>query len=107
VTGVNDTTPDKLRYPFDLTLDWAGNLYVSDRNNHRIQKFSRGSSIGSTVAGNRNGTAGTDLSHFNGPVGIEVDDDGNLYVADHFNHRVLFWPVGNQSGSIIAGNGKN
>ena len=29
VTGVNDTTPDKLRYPFDLTLDWAGNIYMS------------------------------------------------------------------------------
>ena len=101
------TTPDKLCRPFDLTLDWAGNLYITDRSNHRVQKFSRGSSIGSTVAGNRNGTAGTDLSHFNGPVGIQVDDDGNLYVADHFNHRVLFWPVGSQSGSIIAGNGKN
>ena len=101
------TTPDKLCRPFDLTLDWAGNLYITDRSNHRVQKFSRGSSIGSTVAGNRHGTAGIDLSHFNEPVGIQVADDGNLYVADYNNNRVLYWPAGSQSGSIIAGNGKN
>jgi len=35
------TSPTQLNDPWGLTLDWQYNLYVTDRNNHRIQKFVR------------------------------------------------------------------
>ncbi len=31
---------NQLRYPIGLSFDRSGNLYISDTNNHRIQKFS-------------------------------------------------------------------
>ena len=34
------------------------------------------------------GDYGIENGQFNHPTGIEFDNDGNVYVADHFNHRV-------------------
>jgi NHL repeat len=42
VVGCSNTPgarSDQLRYPRDLKFDQYGNLYVSDRDNHRVQKF--------------------------------------------------------------------
>lgn len=42
LVGINGTygTSNKLKYPWDVTLDPMGNIYVADRTNHRIQFFS-------------------------------------------------------------------
>ena len=37
-SGINST---QFKNPWGLALDWQYNLYVTDRNNHRIQKFVR------------------------------------------------------------------
>lgn len=59
---------------------------------------------GVTVAGgNGAGLAANQLHH---PAGVFVDDDGNLYVADSYNHRVVKWAHGVSSGRVVAGNGK-
>jgi hypothetical protein len=34
-----------------------------------------------------------------------VDDDGNVYISDQTNYRVLYWKNGASSGVMIAGNG--
>ena len=40
------------------------------------------------------GKYGTDEASFDLPTGIEVDGEGNLYVADSNNHRIMkFSPV--------------
>ena len=98
------TGADQLRYPWDLALDWQENLYVTDRHNHRVQKFARGSKIGVTIAGNSNGVSGSDASSFSQCTGIVVDEHENIYVSD-YNHRVMFWSRGSTSGVIVAGNG--
>ncbi|CAF4350795.1 unnamed protein product, partial [Adineta steineri] len=36
---------------------------------------------------------------------IFVDSSQNLYVADTYNNRVMFWANGSSSGTIVAGNG--
>lgn len=80
----------KFNSPSDLCVDNAGNVYVSDFNNHRIRKISSGGIV-STVAGT--GTAGYNdgsavLAQFNYPRGICIDQQGNLYVGDSWNHRI-------------------
>ncbi|MFH1022628.1 MAG: hypothetical protein V1809_04510 [Planctomycetota bacterium] len=35
------------------------------------------------------GQEGSDEKHFNDPRGLAIDPEGRLYVADHFNHRVV------------------
>ncbi|MDQ6704578.1 MAG: hypothetical protein M3Z85_01305, partial [Acidobacteriota bacterium] len=75
-----------------VCTDRAGNVYVSDANDHRVRKIAP-SGIISTVAGT--GIAGfqgdggpADQAQLNLPYGITVDAAGNLYIADLGNGRV-------------------
>jgi gliding motility-associated-like protein len=78
---------------FDFTdglyVDAAGNVYVSDQVNNRVQKWAPGASSGVTVAGG-NG-AGALQTQLSSPRGIFVDRQGYVYVADAFNNRVQKW----------------
>ena len=108
-------TSAALSYPYGVTLDAAGNLYIADAGNNLVRKVSQG--IISTVAGN--GTAGYSGDNglataatlrmtysYNRDVycgGIAVDAAGSLYIADCQNNVVR-----KVSGGIIttfAGNG--
>ena len=85
--------PGQLTYPEKLAFDAQGNLYVTEfgspsyggstGENDRIQKFSP---TGTPLA--RWGTLGSGPGQFNGPVGIAIDQQGNIYVADVANHRI-------------------
>jgi uncharacterized protein (TIGR03437 family) len=100
-------TQASLNNPNALTIDSAGNLYISDQYNNRIRKVSNGTIT--TVVGN--GTAA-----YNGdgiqasaaaiyyPVGTALDAAGDLYVADAGNSRIRVVLPG---GIIytVAGNG--
>lgn len=76
--------------PEDLAVDPEGNIYVSDAGNHKIKKILTDGSVttlsGNGVSGNING-AGT-TAQFNTPVGIDIDANGNLFVADRFNNKI-------------------
>ncbi|CAF3796462.1 unnamed protein product [Rotaria sp. Silwood1] len=82
--GNNATT---LYHPIDVTLDPMGNMYVADRENHRIQLFMNGQTEGITIAG-VTGVNGGNSTLFNSPWLIELDSQLNLYVADSNNHRI-------------------
>jgi sugar lactone lactonase YvrE len=88
--------------PFGLLVDQSGNIYVTDRDNHRIQKWAPGASSGVTVAGgNRSGSAANQL---NSPIGsIFIDALGNIYVNDQGNHRIQKWAPGAIAGVTVAG----
>ncbi len=64
-------------------------LYVSDRNNHRIQVFdlTTGSPVYSTTIGTA-GVSGSGANQFNEPYRIAIDSNNNLFVADRMNNRV-------------------
>ena len=60
-----------------VAVDSAGNIYVADTDNGRIQKFSP------------NGTFVTQIGPFEAPNGIAIDRAGNIYVAEvGSKHRV-------------------
>ncbi|MGV9501018.1 NHL domain-containing protein [Streptomyces sp. NPDC003642] len=82
----------QLNRPHGLALDAAGDLYISDGENHRIRKVSADGTI-STVAGTGAagfaGDGGPAVSaRLNYPLGLVVDSTGALYVSDLRNHRV-------------------
>ncbi|CAF3530911.1 unnamed protein product, partial [Rotaria sp. Silwood1] len=56
---------------------------------------------GLTVAGgNRDGNG---INQLYNPLGIYVDDDQTIYVADQLNHRIVEWKRGATSGQVVAG----
>jgi gliding motility-associated-like protein len=76
--------------PWGLCVDAQENVYVADTRNNKIRKITP-DGIVSTYAGTGNyGTTDGpyNASTFGQPVGIEIDHDGNIYVADHSTHII-------------------
>jgi sugar lactone lactonase YvrE len=80
----------KFNYPAGIALDASGNLYVADRYNNRIRMIASGGSVttlaGGSTAGFRDGGAAD--AWFNQPLGVGVDENGVVYVADFANNRI-------------------
>lgn len=101
--GSNSTA--RFYYPKGAALDSAGNLYFADSGNHTIRKMAPGGLV-TTLAGLA-GTSGSadgtgNTARFFNPSGVDVDADGNLYVADTGNHTIRFiTPAG--AVSTLAG----
>lgn len=101
----------QLQGPACLYVNGAGDIFVSDSWNSRIQKLPVGSSLGSswvTVAGgNGAGSAANQLSY---PGGFFVDSVGNMYVSDADNSRIQKFPAGSNSSTngitVVGGNGR-
>ena len=99
----------QLSWSQGVAVDGAGNLYIADRDNHRIRRVDVTGTI-TTLAGTRergysgDGGPAVEAQLFS-PEGVAVDGAGNLFIADRDNHRIR--RVG-ATGTIttIAGTGE-
>jgi tripartite motif-containing protein 71 len=73
----------QLRSPWGITVDGAGDVYVTDTGNHRIEKFDREGNFITQWGGFGNGDG-----QFNFPYGIAVDAKRSVFVVDSGNTRV-------------------
>ncbi|MBI4400518.1 MAG: hypothetical protein HY581_02660 [Nitrospirae bacterium] len=82
-----------LSNPRAIAVDPAGNIYISDSTNNRVRKVDAATGTITTVAGNGvrdfsgDGGPATKAS-LAFPMGLAVDRDGNLFIADARNHRI-------------------
>ena len=89
--GSADGTGSEARfnYPFGLTVDPAGNIYVADSSNHTIRKVMPAGVVTTLaglagVYGSADGTGS--VARFDRPYGVAVDSAGNLYAVDLGNN---------------------
>ncbi len=85
-------TAAQLDAPRGVAVDRLGNVYIADYANERIRKVASDGTI-STFAGN--GTPGfsgdggpATAAQLLAPIDVDVDAQGNLYIADFGNRRV-------------------
>jgi len=82
-----------LSRPAGIALAANGTLYITDSDNHLIRMWNPKSKIITSIAGSGSaqfaGDGGPALNcSLNYPFGIAVDKQGNVYIADTFNHRI-------------------
>jgi uncharacterized protein (TIGR03437 family) len=102
-------TKAALFYPMGVAVDGAGNIYIGDQNAYVVRKVNTAGII-STVAGNGDfGFSGDGGQATNaetsGPYDVAVDRAGNLYFADHGNHRVRKVDTSGVITTIAGGGG--
>jgi uncharacterized protein (TIGR03437 family) len=86
-------TAATLSFPQGVTIDIAGNLYVSDTGNQRVRKVTTDGTI-TTFAGN--GSSGATLgdgglatsASLSTPTSVAVDSAVNLYIVDSQHFRI-------------------
>jgi hypothetical protein len=100
ITNAPGSTADKLNNPIALAIDAQNNLYVVDQDNHRIQKWATGATVGVTVAGT--GSVGAGANELSSPTGVYVDENQNIYVGDDGNARVQRFNYGSTIGVTVA-----
>ncbi|HEY3232711.1 MAG TPA: TIGR03663 family protein, partial [Roseiflexaceae bacterium] len=101
--GSFGSAPGQFNEPHGLAVDTQGNLYVADTWNARIDKFDPNGKFlkswgegkpdpsGRLVTmtdGTEDGNAAAPLG-FYGPRGVAVDKQGNVYIADTGNKRIV------------------
>ncbi len=101
-------TAASLNYPGQISIDTTGAIYIAGGLNYAIRKVNAAGII-STIAGT--GTSGfsgdggsATLAEMGTPLGMCVDNAGNVYFSDENNYRIRKISV---SGTIstLAGNG--
>jgi len=85
--------------PFNLAVDDQGDLYVNDSGDSRVLYYPAGSTTATRVYGQPNftsrqcNTSGVSAISLCGPSHLTIDSQGNLYVDDEGNSRVLYYPA--------------
>jgi DNA-binding CsgD family transcriptional regulator/sugar lactone lactonase YvrE len=95
-----------------LAVAKDGTLYVADRAHNRVMKFANGqlSDFAGTGAEGFSGDGGAAKdATFDSPIGLALDDHGNLYIADALNNRIrkvdTFGTITTVAGSGAVGDG--
>ncbi|MEP7286111.1 MAG: 6-bladed beta-propeller, partial [Chloroflexota bacterium] len=102
--GTLGTGAGQFSSPKGTAVDSAGNVYVTDASNNRVQKFDK---YGTFIR--QWGSTGNGVGEFSNPFGIAVNSANNVFVVDANNDRIQVFDTNGafirQWGSTGTGNG--
>jgi hypothetical protein len=103
-------TDAQLNLPARVALDEVGNLCIADSLNNRIRKVIVATGVITTVAGTGIAGYGGDdgpatEAQLQSPLGVAVDQIGDLYIADANNHRIRKVIAATDIITTVAGSG--
>jgi len=101
-------TAARLKIPYGVAVDGAGNIFIAEWGNHRVRKVDADGII-TTVAGSGSigysGDGGpATAAQLGYPSRVAVDTAGNLYIVDRSNGRIRKVDT-NGIITTVAGNG--
>ncbi|NRB40126.1 MAG: hypothetical protein HRU20_16950 [Pseudomonadales bacterium] len=108
-----DGSQAKFNTPISVVVADDGYVYVTDKNNHRIRKISPDGSITETLLGSDMGFKDDDIvgdgakAKIWSPYGIDMDSQGNLYLADMGNNRFRKISPDGDITAVLAGTGQD
>jgi sugar lactone lactonase YvrE len=91
--GSGNTGAGQFSLPLGVAVDQEGNVFVTDFDNNRVQRFAAGAANGAAAE-----ETYSDLNH---PHDVAVDGAGNLYIANTFNNEVLVF-AGGANGDLTS-----
>lgn len=101
VYGPGEGEMPKFDGPMGVAASRSGRIYVTDSGNNRVCEFdSQGRFVGEfgsfgVAKPSMGATSSYEPGSLNYPVGIDLDDDGNVYVASFYNDSIeVFDPDG-------------
>ena len=119
--GEKGSGKGELDMPWGIAIDNAGDIYAADWNNNRVQKFDTSGvhllTFGSGRDAGVSPDGGTPYSHtfqshidvdpkdLNHPTGVAVDGDGDVYVVDWMNERVVIFDDKAEPITTLRGDG--
>ena len=110
-TGDNGVaTSARLYGPSSVAVDSSGHLYIADTQNNKIRRVNAVTRVITTFAGNGLPTYGGDGSaaasaSIRNPYGLAFNSNGDLFIADQYNHRIRKINMTNGTISTYAGDG--
>jgi sugar lactone lactonase YvrE len=88
-------TQAQLYNPQGLAVDHAGNVFIADQSNCAVREVNASTGVITTVAGEPAVSCGYNAdsvpatsSYLNQPLGVAIDKNGNLFIADEGNQRI-------------------
>jgi hypothetical protein len=111
ISTLTSTGAPSLNKPYHIAMDEGENVYIADRENHRIRKLAPFTHQVTTIAGTgsegHSGDGGPATSaELNKPRGIFVDGSENIYIADTDNHWIRKVDASTGIISRVAGKAK-
>ena len=96
--------------PDGVALDNRGNLYIADRNNHRVRRVAADTGtittvVGTGMPGSLGDSGAATSASVNEPHDVCFDTHGNLFIAEFLGHRVRRVAAGTGVITTVAGTG--
>ncbi len=111
--GPEGLSQSAMDLPYSLAVSPTGTLFVADRDNNRILRFTdaaglpNGANASAVLGQAQFNTESTDViaSKMNVPSGISISADDTLWVADRYNQRVLRFNDASTKGNGASADG--